>query len=54
MASPVPCRVGSAVTCELIVLRDNSELEIAPEEAGPSISCIEAGGCAGVGERVIL
>ena len=48
MTSPVPFRVGSAVTCELLVLRDNSELEIAPEEARPPISCIEAGGCSGV------
>ena len=48
MSSPVPFRVGSTVTCELNALHDNSELEIAPEEAGPSTSCIEAGGCTGV------
>ena len=48
MTSPVPLLVGPAVTCELNALRDNSELEITPEDAGALTSCIEAGGCAGV------
>ena len=48
MTSPVPLRVGPALTCELIALRDNSELDTKPEEASPLTSCIEAGGCAGV------
>ena len=48
MTSPVPLRVGPAVTCKLIALRDNSELEAEPEEAGPLTSCIEAGGYARV------
>ena len=48
MTPPVPFRVGATVTCELNALRDDSELEVTPEDAGPSTSCVEAGGCAGV------
>ena len=48
MTSPVPLRVRPAVTCELIALRDNCELQTKPEEAGPLTSCIEEGGCTGV------
>ena len=48
MTPSVPFRVGATVTCELNALRDNSELEITPEDAGASTSCIEAGACAGV------
>ena len=48
MTPPVPFRVGASVTCELNGLRDNSELEVTPEDAGAFTSCIEAGDCAGV------
>ena len=48
MTSPVPLRVGPAVTCELIALHDDSELDTKPEEAAPLTSGMEASGCAGV------
>ena len=52
MTPPVPFRVGAAVACELNALRENSELEVTPEDAGAFTSCIEAGDCAGVAGRV--
>ena len=48
MTPPVPFRVGATVTCELNALRDNSELEVTPEDAGAFTSCIEASDCAGL------